>query len=50
MAAIEVISRLCVGNSGETSEFALAEHGYRRTALEDLLGVADGAVEVHLPV
>jgi hypothetical protein len=46
MVAIEVISRLCVGNSGETSEFALAEpcpelrrKGYRRTALEDLLGV-----------
>ena len=44
MVAIEVISRLCVGNGGETSEFALAEHGYRRTALEDLLGVADEAV------
>jgi transposase len=44
MVAIEVISRLCVGQSGETSEFALAEHGYRRTALEDLLGVPDEAV------
>jgi transposase len=44
MAAIEVISRLCVGNGGETSEFALAEHGYRRTALEDLLGVPDEVV------
>ncbi|MEK7756866.1 MAG: IS1634 family transposase [Planctomycetota bacterium] len=44
MVAIEVISRLCVGNGGETSEFALAEHGYRRTALEDLLGVPDEAV------
>jgi transposase len=41
MVAIEVISRLCVGNGGETSEFALAEQGYRRTALEDLLGVPD---------
>jgi transposase len=44
MVAIEVISRLCVGNCGETSEFALAEHGYRRTGLEDLLGVPDEAV------
>jgi transposase len=44
MVAIEVISRLCVGQGGETSEFALAEHGYRRTALEDLLGVPDAAV------
>lgn len=44
MVAIEVISRLCVGHGGETSEFALAEHGYRRTALEDLLGIADEAV------
>jgi transposase len=44
MVAIEVISRLCVGNGGETSEFALAEHGYRRTALEDLLGVPDEGV------
>lgn len=44
MAAIEIISRLCVGNGGETSEFALAEHGYRRTALEDLLGVPDEVV------
>ncbi|MGH6894600.1 MAG: IS1634 family transposase [Dongiaceae bacterium] len=44
MVAIEVISRLCVGNGGETSEFALAEHGYRRTALEDLLGVPDAVV------
>lgn len=44
MVAIEVISRLCVGNGGETSEFALAEHGYRRTALEDLLGVPDEVV------
>ena len=44
MVAIEVISRLCVGNGGATSEFALAEHGYRRTALEDLLGVPDEVV------
>lgn len=44
MVAIEVISRLCVGQGGETSEFALAEQGYRRTALEDLLGVPDEAV------
>lgn len=44
MVAIEVISRLCVGNGGETSEFALAEQGYRRTALEDLLGVPDEVV------
>ena len=44
MVAIEVISRLCVGQGGETSEFALAEHGYRRTALEDLLGVPDDSV------
>ena len=44
MVGIEVISRLCVGNGGETSEFALAEHGYRRTALEDLLGVPDEVV------
>ena len=44
MVAIEVLSRLCVGHGGETSEFALAEHGYRRTALEDVLGVADEVV------
>ena len=44
MVALEVISRLCIGQGGETSEFALAEHGYRRTALEDLLGVPDEAV------
>jgi transposase len=41
MVAVEVISRLCIGQGGETSEFGLAEVGYRRTALEDLLGVAD---------
>jgi transposase len=44
MVAIEVISRLCVGQGGETSEYALAEYGYRRTALDDLLGVPDEAV------
>ena len=44
MVAIEVISRLCIGQGGETSEFGLAEVGYRRTALEDLLGVPDEQV------
>jgi transposase len=44
MVAIEVISRLCIGQCGETSEFGLAEVGYRRTALEDLLGVPDEQV------
>ena len=44
MVAIEVISRLCIGQGGETSEFGLAEQGYRRTALEDLLGVPDDQV------
>lgn len=44
MVAIEVISRLCIGQGGETSEFGLAEQGYRRTALEDLLGVPDDFV------
>ena len=44
MVAIEVICRLCVEQGGATSELALAEHGYRRTALEDLLGVPDSAV------
>lgn len=38
--AIEVINRLCQ----PCSEFALAEHWYASTALEDLLGVADSAV------
>jgi transposase len=38
--AIEVINRLCQ----PCSEFALAEHWYRSTALEDLLGVPDAAV------
>src|SRR5665213_685814 len=44
MVAIEVISRLCIGQGGQTSEFGLAEVGYRRTALEDLLGVPDEQV------
>ena len=44
MVAIEVIARLCIGQGGETSEFGLAEQGYRRTALEDLLGVPDDQV------
>ncbi len=44
MVAIEVIARLCIGQGGETSEFGLAEQGYRRTALEDLLGVPDDLV------
>lgn len=44
MVAIEVIARLCIGQGGETSEFGLAEEGYRRTALEDLLGVPDDQV------
>lgn len=38
--AIEVINRLCA----PCSEFALAEHWYASTALEDLLGVPDAAV------
>ena len=44
MVAIEVISRLCIGQGGSTSEFDLAERGYRRSALEDLLGVPDASV------
>jgi hypothetical protein len=40
IVAIEVINRLCA----PCSEFALAEHWYRSTALEDLLGVPDSAV------
>ena len=40
IVAIEVINRLC----GPCSEFALAEHWYAATALEDLLGVPDSAV------
>jgi transposase len=40
MVAIEVINRLCQ----PCSEFALAEHWYASTALDDLLGVPDEAV------
>lgn len=40
IVAIEVINRLCQPQS----EFALAEHWYQSTALEDLLGVPDSAV------
>src|ERR1700683_3517682 len=40
IVAIEVINRLC----GPCSEFALAEHWYAATALEDLLGVPASAV------
>ena len=40
VVAIEVINRLC----GPCSEFALAEHWYQSTGLEDLLGVPDRAV------
>ena len=40
IVAIEVINRLCQ----PCSEFALAEHWYRSTALADLLGVPDEAV------
>jgi transposase len=40
MVAIEVINRLC----SPCSEFALAEHWYASTGLEDLLGVPDSAV------
>jgi len=40
VVAIEVINRLC----GPCSEFALAEHWYAGTALEDLLGLPDSAV------
>jgi transposase len=40
IVAIEVVNRLC----GPCSEFALAEHWYASTALEDLLGVPDSAV------
>jgi transposase len=40
IVAIEVINRLCA----PCSEFALAEHWYAVTALEDLLGVPDSAV------
>jgi transposase len=40
IVAVEVINRLC----GPCSEFALAEHWYQSTGLEDLLGVPDSAV------
>ncbi len=40
IVAIEVINRLCQ----PCSEFALAEHWYRSTALDNLLGVPDEAV------
>jgi transposase len=40
IVAIEVINRLCA----PCSEFALAEHWYGATGLEDLLGIADEAV------
>jgi hypothetical protein len=40
IVAIEVINRLCQ----PCSEFAVAEHWYAATALEDLLGVPDAAV------
>jgi transposase len=40
IVAIEVINRLCE----PCSEFALAEHWYQSTALEDLLGVPDSTV------
>ena len=40
IVAIEVINRLC----GPCSEFALAEHWYLSTGLEDLLGVPDAEV------
>jgi hypothetical protein len=40
IVAIEVINRLC----GPCSEFALAEHWYASTGLEDLLGVPDREV------
>jgi transposase len=40
IVAIEVINRLCA----PCSEFALAEHWYAHTALEELLGVPDSEV------
>jgi transposase len=40
VVAIEVINRLCA----PCSEFALAEHWYASTGLDDLLGVADETV------
>jgi transposase len=40
VVAIEVINRLCA----PCSEFALAEHWYASTGLEDLLGIADADI------
>jgi transposase len=40
IVAIEVMNRLCA----PCSEFALAEHWYASTGLEDLLGIADAAI------
>jgi transposase len=40
IVAIEVINRLCA----PCSEFALAEHWYASTGLEDLLGIADALI------
>ncbi len=40
VVAIEVINRLCA----PSSEFALAEHWYASTGLEDLLGVPDAEI------
>lgn len=40
IVAIEVINRLCA----PCSEFALAEHWYASTGLQDLLGIADEAI------
>jgi transposase len=40
VVAIEVINRLCA----PSSEFALAEHWYASTGLEDLLGIRDGEI------
>ena len=40
VVAIEVVNRLCQ----PCSEFALAEHWYAATGLEEVLGVPDGAV------
>jgi transposase len=40
IGAIEVINRLC----DPCSEFALAEHWYASTGLEDLLGIPDSAI------
>jgi hypothetical protein len=41
VVAIEVINRLC----GPASEFALAEHWYASTGLEDLLGIPEERCE-----